>query len=208
MRLPFVLLALPLLAISQPAMADRDQRRLDRIEEKLEDLTPEHFQESASVSGDELDTLVTITTRDGVKHRGGFSARYRADSFVRAFVSRETGEASFQIYATITYNRDWRHYNQVNFATADGHISADLDRIGTDANCEYSVCVLTEIVGFTVEEDTLRAITANGSDPWRFRFYARSGDDWTELMSRSELAGALATVDEYRTTLRVDQPQP
>ncbi|MEM7781523.1 MAG: hypothetical protein AAF697_14135 [Pseudomonadota bacterium] len=203
MRLPLALLALPLLAISQPAMADRDQRRLDRIEEKLEDITPEHFQETASISGDDLDTLVTITTQDGFKHRGGFSDRFRTDSFIRAFVSRETGEASFQIYATISYSRDWRHYNRVNFATANGPQSADLDRIGTDTNCEYSVCVLTEIVGFTVDEDTLRAIAEDGSGPWRFRFYARSGDDWTELMSRAELAGALAAVDAYRDGLQI-----
>lgn len=204
MRLASALLALPLLAVSYPAMADRDQRRLERIGEKLADLTPRHFQDTASVSGDDLDTLVTITTQDGFRHRGGFSDRYRTDSFVRAFVSRETGEASFQIYATITYSRDWRHYNRVNFATANGPRSADLDRIGTDANCEYSVCVLSETVGFTVGEETLRAIAADGPDPWRFRFYARSGNDWTELMSRAELAGALAAVDEFRETLQPD----
>lgn len=195
---------MPLLLIGQPALADRDERRLERIEEKLEDLTPEHFRESATVSGDDLDTLVTITTQDGFRYRGGFSDRYRTDSFVRAFISRETGEASFQIYATITFNRDWRHYNRVNFATINGPRTADLERIGTDSNCEYSVCVLTEIVGFTVDEEILRAIAADGSDPWRFRFYARSGDDWTELMSRAELAGALTAVDEYRDTLQID----
>ena len=57
------------------------------------------------------------------------------------------------------------------------------------------------IVGFTVNEEILGAMAANGSDPWRFRFYARSGDDWAELMSRAELIGALAAVDEFRNSL-------
>jgi hypothetical protein len=33
-----------------------------------------------------------------------------------------------------------------------------------------TICVLTEIVGFTANEETLRAIATDGSDPWRFRF--------------------------------------
>ena len=204
MRLPLALLTVPLLMIGHPALADRDEKRLERIAEKLEKLTPGHFQDSASVSGDDLDTLVTISTQEGFRHRGGFSDRFRTDSFVRAFVSRETGETSFQIYATITYSHDWRNYRRVNFATAGGPRSVDLDLIGSDANCEYSTCVLTETVGFTVDEETLRTIAADGSHPWRFRFYANSGDDWTELMSRAELAGALAAVDEYRNTLQND----
>lgn len=204
MRLPLVFLSLPLLAISHPAMAERDERRLERIEKKLEDMTPEHFQETASVSGDDLDTLVTITTQKGFRYRGGFSDRYRTDSFARTFVSRGTGEANFQIYATITYGEDRRRYTRANFATPEGPRSAELDRIDSDVDCSYSICVNTETVGFTVEENTLRAIAADGAGPWRFRFYARSGDDWTELMSRAELAGAIAAVDEYRKTLGLE----
>ncbi len=202
-----VLVTMPVSA-KEDKDAKREAERTQRITERLAKLTPEHFQKTASIKGnDALDTIATITTLKGFKYKGKFTDRFKTDSFIRAIISKDTGKTTFQIYATISYNFDWRNYNSANYETPQGPKPGKVTSINKEVvACSYGSCVYSEDVAFSLEEETLREIAKGGSKLWRFRFYAQSGPDWTELMSRAEVAGALAAVDAYRANSGMEQP--
>ncbi|MEZ5654936.1 MAG: hypothetical protein R3E04_03440 [Sphingobium sp.] len=170
---------------------------------RVQKLTPEHFAETVTIEDDELEPVATFTTLKGYKSGGWrFTDTVRSDNFLRAFVSKRTGAARYQLYETISYTGEWRMFRSANYASPDGPVHANLVVIDRDVSCQYGVCTYKEHVGFDLSEEQLRALAATyvpGASPlWRFRFKARSGLDWEDRMSPAEAAGMLAAVDRWR----------
>ncbi len=196
-------------AAPQPAQAQvwtewSDKQQAKRIEQFAK-LSPEHFARTSETQDDELEVLATIHTRDGYAFKGSFTDRMRADTFLRALIEKRSGAASYQLYARLSYSGEWRTFTSARYATSQGPVSAPLTAIDRDVSCQYGVCVYTEHVAFEVSEDFLRQLAERASErpvrPWRFRFKARSGLDWTDDMAPAEAAGLLLAVDRYRAAL-------
>jgi len=168
-------------------------------------LTKEHFKNTATVKDDFLDTVATITTINGFQEKRGLLGIVWDDNFLRAHIDKKSGKTSFQLYQVIYYQRSgWNFFQTVNFETASGPQSKPLTIIKRDVDCtgsRYSGCTYIEHVAFDVDEDLLRTI-AQGYSPgqraaWRFKFTARSGQDYNDGMLPAEVAGLLEKVDEY-----------
>ncbi len=166
-------------------------------------LTPEHFDDTITLSDDGLEVTASLSTEKGYRFKGGFSDPVRANVFLRTLINKQTGRTIHQLYASLRYSGNWRFFNGATYSTSVGPISAELMVINRDVDCQYGTCVHNEQVAFAVPESTLRRI-AEGSDerpvqPWRFRFKAKNGLDWTDDIPPAEVAGLLMAVDRYRT---------
>jgi hypothetical protein len=177
-----------------------EQQQAKRINDFAR-LTPEHFDRTSTVQDDDLETAARIDTSEGYKFKGSFTDLIRSNTFLRAIVHKRTGETAFQVYATLTYTLNWRYFESATFATAEGPVSAPLRVIARDVDCKYG-CVYTEDVAFDVTEAFLRDLAKTAGDrpvkPWRFRFKAKNGADWTDDMAPAEAAGLLLAVERYR----------
>lgn len=181
--------------------ADRDGKDAKR----LGAMTPELFRDRATLHDDALDTVATITTADGFVERAPLLGPPPADVFLRAFIDKRTGRASYQVYVSTRYRYyGWADWLSVNYATPEGPVSARLVRIARlKGSCRNGYrCPRVETVGFAVDEPRLRsqaAIHVAGDvTPWLFKLMARNGAEQVEMLSAAEIAGLLMAVDAYR----------
>ena len=169
----------------------------------LQALTPQGVADLAVVEGDELEPSVTITTEKAYKSRGAFTDRVRSDNFLRAFITKRTGAARYQLYQTVTYGTEWRNFNAAVFSVDGEAKAAEVVPIAREIlTCAMSACVYIETVAFNLDERTLEKIAslyvAGRSPLWRFRFKAKNGVNWEDRIAPAEAAGMLEAVRRYR----------
>jgi len=168
-------------------------------------LTPEHFRDTAAVKDDPLDTEAEISTRNGFVEKRGLLGITPDDNFLRIYVDKKTGKATFQVYQFISYISDhWHFYNSVNYQTPSGPAAGSLISISRDvSNCDVNTgCFYSEDIAFDVDEGLLRAIAKTYSpgaiNPWLFKFGSKSGVEWKDGLTVAEISGALMAVDAYK----------
>lgn len=174
---------------------------------KILQMSVEDISRKISVSDDELDTVAKLTSQPIFQHKKGLLGIVWEDNFLRAFIDKKTGNSTFQIYQSISYQGDWRWYNRVNYSTPNGPVSTELTPIASDvlscSGSRYSGgCRMIEEFGFEVPESLLRTI-ANGYQPgqvaaWRFKYKAKSFGDWQDGILPLEVAGFMKAVDKFR----------
>jgi len=171
-------------------------------------LTPEHFRDTATLKDDPLDTTAIITTEPGWKETKGLLKVVWNDEFLRVFVDKRTGAATFQVYTYVAYFAPgWHFYQTANYATPSGptEVPVDvIDRHVIDCDAQAGGCDYSESVGFDVTEPFLKAIAATYSpgagNPWLFKLNAKSGDEYKDGLMPAEIAGCLMAVDAYRAS--------
>jgi len=199
--------ALPFASSPLFAQASRAERSEQRRLERLSRLDSAHFARTATVQDSQLDVIATISTQPGFRYRGGLTERVRSDNFLRAIVDKQTGLTVIQLYQTIMYTGQWRHFRSANYQSPDGLRSTPLIAIANAVpTCSGGLCVHDDQVAFDVPEQDLRRIAAaqagaNGA-LWRFKFNATSGEDWEDSISLAEIEGFLRRLDQFRTGAR------
>ncbi|WP_395612172.1 hypothetical protein [Allosphingosinicella sp.] len=191
-------------AIAQSSRAPSSEIR--RIERMMA-LDATHFERTAHVQDSDLDVNATISTEEGFRYRGSFTDRVRSDNFLRAVITKRTGEATIQVYQSTVYNSPARHFRNANYQTPSGLKSAPLIIISeTEMSCFGGSCAYQDDVGFEVPEADLRQIAAGyeagDRRPWRFKLNATGGEDWEDSMSPAEIVGFLHRLDAYRANHR------
>ena len=180
----------------------------DSVEQMIA-FTPEHFRDTAQVVDDTLETTAIISTEQG-RHEIGdiFTDGWKCKSFLRAFVDKRSGAATYQLYVEIRYLGDRRAYNTINYFTPQGVRSSSLVRIARDKGpCPRSGdCQHTEDVGLNMPEDMLRQIAAtyapNTRNGWLFKLKGKiGGTDVEDVIMPSEAAGMLMAVQAYKSSL-------
>ncbi len=194
-------------AFSSPTSAQF--RKQAEKEAREQALTPSAVQQTILMKDDDFETSATLETSKAFTYRGDFFERVRADNLLRAFISKGSGQTKYQLYQSIMYTGNRRNYDVVSYQSPDGLQSTELRRIDSQLDsCGAGLCVYTEIVGFDVSESFLRQIAKTyqpGNSPlWRFKFKARSGDDWVDDISPAEVAGLLAAVDAYKVAHKLN----
>jgi hypothetical protein len=202
-----VAVALPSGRSSLSAQTSRGERSEQRRLERLSRLDTAHFERTATVQDSELDVTATISTQPGFRYRGGLTERVRSDNFLRAIVDKQTGLTVIQLYQTIMYTGQWRHFRSANYQSPDGLRSTPLIAIENAVpTCNGGLCVHDDQVAFDIPEQDLRRIVAaqaGGSEAlWRFKFNATSGEDWEDSISVAEIAGLLRRLDQLRAGSR------
>lgn len=175
-------------------------------EAELVNLSKEHFRDTATIKDDSLDTVAIISTVKGFQERQGLVGVVWDDNFLRAFVDKKTGLTRIQLYQIIYYQGDsWRFYHTINYESPEGPQARPLVIIDRDVNCKFSRyggCMYAEHVGLEVDEQFLRLIAA-GYQPgqrtaWKFKFIAKSGNEYKDGLLPAEVAGFLDALDAYR----------
>lgn len=200
------LAAIGVFILVQPALAEPNYDHVDPTPKalaKLQSLTPDAVTKLVVVEDDDLETRAKLSTVNAYRDNGRFTDRVRADNFVRAWIDKKTGAATYQVYQRVNYDGGRRDFQFVNYASPDGPKTAKLDRIAFETlGCQYGACFSSDTVGFTIDEQFLKAIasqyTPGRSQMWRFKFQASSGFDWQDMISPAEIAGLLSAVDAYR----------
>ncbi|MGN6358144.1 MAG: hypothetical protein ACTHLU_11790 [Novosphingobium sp.] len=195
-------------SIAPAAAAERGAKEMviqpsEKQLKQIRALTPESVASGVKVKDDSLETFATLTTYDAYRSNGGFTDPVRSDNFLRAHIDKRTGVVRYQLYQSVTYNWDWRHFTTVNFASGAGVQTAELDRISSEVvACAPGICTYREEVGFTVPAAQLRTVAdqyvPGSATFWRFRLKARNGLDWEDRISAAEVAGLLVAVDRFR----------
>jgi hypothetical protein len=171
-------------------------------ETPLLSLSMEHFRDTATVKEDDRDGSATITTEKGFVESSGPLKMVWHDAFLSAAIDKKTGQKSFQVHEVITYNGNWRLYQNVSYQSAQGMRSVPATRVSAEsANCATGECIYTEHVSFPVAEDQLREIAAGqgAAKPvlWSYQVTPKSGKSFSDGLSSAEIAGLLAKIDEY-----------
>jgi hypothetical protein len=176
-------------------------------------LTMEHFRDTATVKDDPADAVTTISTENGFVERKGPMRMVWNDEYLRGVIDRKTGQKSFQVYALIVYNGNWRSYETVNYEAPTGPKSVPAAQIRKEtANCAVGDCQYIERIAFAVDEGLLRRLAA-GYAPgkptiWAYKLIAKTGPDFAGGLSSAEIAGFLAKVDESANSLPVAGASP
>jgi hypothetical protein len=169
-------------------------------------LTPEHFQRSATVKDDSMETIAVITTEPGFKIKRGLLGMVNDDNFFRAFIDKKTGKTNFQLYEFINYVGEWAFFETANYEGLTEVQSTTLDVLSREVgSCSQMLgCFKREVVAFDVDEAVLRRV-ASGYDPsgkgtagWKFRLKAKTGVQRDEGISPAEAAGILNAVEAYK----------
>ena|GEM_PF-1400087 len=192
-----VLAALPYQALGAAAA--------EKAARELEALTPENVAARVTIKDDDLEASAIFTTEPVYQERRGLLGNVPNDSFVRAFVDKRTGTATWQVYVVTNYIGSWRFFEQANFQTSNGVETVPVTVIDRQVQTclSSSDCVYTEQVGFTLSDELARALghlyAPNGQLAiWRFRLKAKSGEDFTDGFAVAEVAGIIKAVDDWR----------
>jgi hypothetical protein len=170
-------------------------------------LTPDHFKQTATLTGDPITGTTTITTEPGFVEHTGLMRMVWHDEYLQGVIDGETGHKSYQITAFVIYGGSFRSYETATFSTRDGPRSVKTTELQKKAEiCATGACTYTERVAFPIEEETLRQAAGNANlNPslWRYELVAKSGPNYAGTFSTAEIAGLLAKVDEATNTVPV-----
>jgi hypothetical protein len=198
-------LAAFVLAVSPGPGLGADQPAMPRQLRHLIEMTPAQFEAASDLRDDALETVATITTRNGWQQHDGLLGIVNTDAFLRAFIDKKSGATRFQVYHAMHYIARHRDsFITVNFETPTGPTTAPLTVIfRTRDDCRRaSGCLFDEVVGFDVDETLVRNLAARyvpgQAVAWHYRLKAHSGVTRDDGFVAAEIAGVLAAVDHYR----------
>jgi hypothetical protein len=165
-------------------------------------LTPEHFQDTASVRQDAALGTTTISTEPGfVQHRGPLRTVWN-DEYLKAVINETTGQKSFEVDVSFTYNGSRLNYTAATFQSG-GTTQTTAVVVGKPGaiNCPTGECTYTEHIHFPVDETLLRQLAAGPVQMWGFKVVTNaggrpSGGEYAGALSTAEMSGLLAKVDE------------
>jgi hypothetical protein len=166
-------------------------------------LTAEHFHDSATVRQDAALGTTTISTEPGfVEHHGPLRTVWN-DEYLKAVVNETTGQKSFEVNVSFTYNGSRHNYTAATFQSA-GSTQTTAVVVGKPEtiNCPTGECTYTEHIHFPVDEALLRQLAAGPTQMWGFKVVTNSGGrrfggDYAGALSSAEMAGLLTKVDEF-----------
>ncbi|WP_148648405.1 hypothetical protein [Sphingobium cupriresistens] len=190
--------------IATPSHAEQ---KIPKAMQKWLSMTPDDFQGCINVADDSLDVTAKLSSESCFKETQGLLKIVWNDNFIRAFVDKKTGKATYQVYQYISYQSPWRFYTTVNYETPDGPKSELVTEIARNVvSCSggafSSGCTLSEHVAFNADEALLKTIALKFSPGqvagWRFKFGSKAGGDWQDGISAGEVGGILKAVDRYR----------
>lgn len=205
--------AVMLLAASSPAAAQTTDFKRSYNAAAVARLTPELIRSKVTVKDDALEPVATLSTDKGFISKGSFFDKVKSDNFLRAFIDKASGAIRYQLYATVTYGPEWRHFTTASALFEGRPRSIPLTVISKEVvTCAGGYCVMRETVGIALDQSDVERIAAGyrpgASQPWAYRLKAQSGLDFDDSIMPAEAAGLLLAVREYRQRHRLPEPAP
>lgn len=175
-------------------------------------LTADITRQKVAVHEDPLEIEAVLSTEPVARSRRGLIPTRNNDNHLRAYVDRRTGQVRFELRQEIQYvDGVFRDFQTVNYEAGRWPATAELVRFDASKACE-SIDMPTachEVVGFILPEAVLRRLAdAPASGVWSLKFKPRLGDEHRASLSRAEISGLLAAVDDYRQRLALADVSP
>jgi len=184
-----------------------EKQQVKRIK-AMSGLTAEAVAAAVSVRDDPFETMIEMSSAPVFPSPRSFTDRILSDNHFRVFVDRKTGAAKFQLYQTLSYMGDRRHFELVNVMMPSGLRSLKLTRIDEHlGDClAIGMCSRDDTIGFDLTEADMEAIAAMrpGSDGTpallKFRYKSMTSFDWTDDIPAVEAEGVLLALKRWRET--------
>jgi len=167
-------------------------------------LDQDHFKQTIVVNDDYLNAQVIFSTIKGMQQRQG--AGVWNDNFMRGFLDKRTGTKTYQVYNVIDYSgpgngHGWKLFSYVDYLTPQGTKLAPVTLVKKEENCSaleiYGNCVYREHATFKIDENLLRNLVKTSINSWEYHLVADSGQVLTNKLMIAEIAGLLASMNEY-----------
>lgn len=177
---------------------------------RLFDMTKEEFASKIVIKDDSLDASVEIHTQNGFQEKRGLVGIVWDDNFLRAYIDKETGLTTYQVYDRI-YMKEWGYYYAANYTTPEGLKTKDVLRVASDVEtCSSNAfvgCTLREDVAWYVDRELLDTV-AGMYQPgqrvaWKYRLKGQQGGDRDRGFTAAEVAALLEAVDAYKERHRL-----
>lgn len=192
-----------LLSACHPQMSEQERATM------LRGLTDTHFRETTIVQDDTLDVVAQFSTENGLPGaKNPHDGYYYQHEFLRGFIDKDTGKRAFQLYFTISYPGPQRVFNAATYETPKGTQPAIVTVIKRSKSCERSqgvtYCDYQEDLGLQLDESLVTWIAdryGNGDQlgqVWHYKFTARSGADFTNVILPAEAKGLLERMQAHR----------
>ncbi|MGB6309548.1 MAG: hypothetical protein WBF89_17315, partial [Steroidobacteraceae bacterium] len=177
------LAALALLALPAGAASAKNSALLS--------LSMEHFRDTAVVTENPQNAVVTISTENGFQEGHGPMRTVWDDEFLEAAIDENTGQKSFLVHVWVTYIGNLRSYRSASYQAAEGMRSVPVTPGRQEKSlCAVGDCTYTERLTFPVEEKLLRSVavaSASGQPTlWSFNLAAKSGPGYRGEFSSAE----------------------
>jgi hypothetical protein len=152
---------------------------------------PQTVGDSVQVESDQFSKDITLTGVGVLINPLGGTVR---KWFIRSWINKDTHAVSHQLYVSISYTGDWKF-----FQWAADDTSKTLEVVKIDSHVDscsggFLGCDLSETVGITLDDATLRGRATQG---YQIKLSAKSGDALILDISPEQITKQLAAVDAY-----------
>lgn len=165
-----------------------------------------HFKKTTVIRDNPSENLITFSTVKGFQKKPVAIGEMWNDNFLRGFINKNTGERGYQAYNVVYYGASgtkatWKHFNRAYYDGFGGTVSIPTKILKTDENCAaltvYGQCIYGEHVTFRVDQEFLKILTIKATKDWQYTLVSEGGEFHQEMITRAEIAGLLASMDEY-----------
>lgn len=182
-----------------------DKQQAKRVK-AMSGLTAEAVAAAVSIQDDPFETMIIMSSAPVFPSPRSFTDRILSDNYFRVFVDRKTGAAKFQLYQTVSYMGDRRHFERANVMMPSGLLSLEVTRIDERlGDClTVGLCSRDETLGFDLTETDMEAIaamkpSADGTPAFlKFRYKSMTSFDWTDDIPAVEAEGVLLALKRWR----------
>lgn len=178
---------------------------MEREANRYTSITKEEAFDLITVRDDSLETRAEINTQDVFKAKSGLLGLTWDDNFLRAYIDKQTGHVTYQVYDRI-YMKEWSYFYQVNYSSPSGTQTKDVVRVASDVeSCssnQFIGCTLREDVAWSIDRELLNEVAElyvpGQATGWKYKLKAKSGDGQTRALTAAEVVALLMAVDNYR----------
>jgi hypothetical protein len=143
---------------------------------------------SAKIEDDNFSAQATVSGPSKLINPFGGTSRLW---FIRGWVDKSSGAATYQLYVQTGYLWHWRFWQAAADDHAGPHQVVPIDR--TVEDCGGGLCAYDETVGVELDDAFIRS-RAGG---FQLKLSGQSGDELILSVSQDQIAPVLAAVDQY-----------
>jgi hypothetical protein len=173
-------------------------------------MTLESVNDCISVSGggDEMTETYRFSTQDCYAAIDHYYKSVKGDYFIRANKSKESGTTLYQVYAVL-FSPGWSYPYSATYLkplknAEQELVSVDTNRIHTDVECSYGLCIHEEHYTFPLNSSYLKSLSDNykniisNDSQQKMRIFRKAQGDVDFVFNINELVGIYRKVEAFQ----------
>jgi hypothetical protein len=163
---------------------------------------------SVSGSGDEMTETYRFSTQDCYAAIDPYYKSVKGDYFIRANKSKESGTTLYQVYAVL-FSPGWSYPYSATYLkplknAEQELVRVDTNRIHTDVECSYGLCIHEEHYTFPLNSSYLKSLSDNykniisNDSQQKMRIFRKAQGDVDFVFNINELVGIYRKVEAFQ----------